>query len=57
MYVALTYIPVGDSADRVFTDLLWALAENSAQTDQVKQKSAQRKQHYLRAKTDLLWGA
>ena len=37
--------------------LLWALAENSAQTDQVKRKSAQRKQHYLRAKTDLLWGA
>ena len=29
-------------AEQVFTDLLWALAENSAQTDQVKRKSAKR---------------
>ena len=33
---------------QVLQDLLWALPENSAQTDQVKRKSAQRKQHYLR---------
>ena len=32
-------------AEQGFADLLWALAENSAQTDQVKRKLVQRKRH------------
>ena len=34
-----------NSLSQVFTDLLWALAENSAQTDQVKRKMVQRERH------------